>query len=63
MAEPLVPLATVEKLSSRVIRILGGNPGKVSERRLSVQRPWLTGNSLPCRVRRIHPEPGNTGSC
>jgi hypothetical protein len=30
MAEPLVPLPTVEKLSNRVIRILGGNPSKVS---------------------------------
>jgi ribonuclease/clavin/mitogillin len=30
MAEKLVPLPTVEKLSSRVIRVLGGNPSKVS---------------------------------
>ncbi|KAF2685885.1 Metallo-hydrolase/oxidoreductase [Lentithecium fluviatile CBS 122367] len=28
MAEPLVPLPTVEKLSHRVIRVLGGNPSK-----------------------------------
>ncbi|KAH5598243.1 hypothetical protein HBI45_161260 [Parastagonospora nodorum] len=30
MAEKLVPLPTVEKLSSRIIRVLGGNPGKFS---------------------------------
>jgi hypothetical protein len=30
MTEKLVPLPAVEKLSSRVIRVLGGNPSKVS---------------------------------
>ena len=30
MATELPPLAEVEKLSPRVIRILGGNPGKFS---------------------------------
>ncbi|KAF2737954.1 Metallo-hydrolase/oxidoreductase [Polyplosphaeria fusca] len=30
MAEKLVPLPAVEKLSSRVLRVLGGNPGKFS---------------------------------
>ena len=30
MAETLVPLPAVEKLSDRVIRVLGGNPSKVS---------------------------------
>jgi hypothetical protein len=29
MASQLAPLREVEKLSSNVIRILGGNPGKV----------------------------------
>lgn len=31
MATQLVPLPEVERLSASVIRILGGNPGKVSE--------------------------------
>lgn len=35
MSEPLVPLPDVEQLSERVIRILGGNPSKVSK-----QRAW-----------------------
>ena len=30
MAVTLVPLPEIERLSSQVIRILGGNPGKVS---------------------------------
>jgi hypothetical protein len=30
MTEHLVPLPTVEKISDRIIRVLGGNPGKVS---------------------------------
>jgi endoribonuclease LACTB2 len=30
MATQLVPLPEVERLSASVIRILGGNPGKVS---------------------------------
>jgi hypothetical protein len=30
MSDPLIPLPTVEKLSDRVIRVLGGNPSQVS---------------------------------
>jgi hypothetical protein len=30
MATKLIPLPETQRLSSRVIRILGGNPGKVS---------------------------------
>jgi hypothetical protein len=30
MTEKLVPLPAVEKLSDRVVRVLGGNPSKVS---------------------------------
>lgn len=33
MADRLVPLPDVEKLSDRVIRVLGGNPSKVSAMR------------------------------
>jgi hypothetical protein len=43
----LVPLPKVEKLSSRVIRILGGNPGKVS---------WLNKYHVPPADRpAVHP--------
>lgn len=35
MATQLVPLAEVERLSASVIRILGGNPGKVRPVHLS----------------------------
>jgi len=30
MVEALVPLPEIDKLSDRVIRVLGGNPSKVS---------------------------------
>lgn len=38
MATQLVPLQDVERLSSSVIRVLGGNPGKVSH---CVRKPSL----------------------
>lgn len=51
MAEPLVPLPAVDKLSSRVIRVLGGNPGKVSSSACSVANVKLNDASLPFKVR------------
>jgi hypothetical protein len=38
MSEPLVLLSAVEKLSDRVIRVLGGNPSKV---RPTSVRVWM----------------------
>jgi len=41
MATQLLPLQEVERLSSRVIRILGGNPGKASNNPLVPCEPGL----------------------
>lgn len=52
MAEPLVPLPPVEKLSSRVIRVLAGNPGKVSVGLIRELCIYLTDSSSHCKVGR-----------
>lgn len=44
MATKLVPLPDVEKISPLVIRILGGNPGKVS---LQVKKCLSTDVDVP----------------
>lgn len=55
MATQLVPLPEVERLSASVIRILGGNPGKVSRRHSQrlVGHEWADTKpySLPYKVR------------
>lgn len=41
----LVPLPEVERLSASVIRILGGNPGKVSGKKphqIEIECSWAT---------------------
>jgi hypothetical protein len=45
MATQLIPLPEVERLSSSVIRVLGGNPGKASP--LGVEFLWIQNGSHP----------------
>jgi hypothetical protein len=49
MATQLIPLQEVERLSPSVIRILGGNPGKVNPE--NSQKIQLIAFSLHCKVR------------